>query len=295
MKIEAPQIATDEPKINNVNSIKKNDLKVNFIRHSNATYATYNKMVKSENPSTKFKPNEQIYPDLSHEGIEKAKESAQKFFKELNPENTELFFVSSNEARAIETAGIYLSEAFKNKFDVIKPENSRSKISDEHLEGYVRIINQLSNNYDQAIVSSLLYPEDTRRNINFENIKPAERILFERIKEIIDQDNKGSFSSNYLAYGSKIKEIIPEFETAEDLYDNNFKNLIRLFRFAENKNSNTNKKIQILAFGHENQVLIALNKYFEENNINNCEVLNVESREGKEIVGTFRGKTTKIY
>ena len=291
----------------NNNGEEKKKVKADYIRHSKANYLTYREMVASENPDQVFDHTKQIFPDLSVEGVKLAQESAKEFFKKLDPATEQLFFVSSNEARAIETAGIYRDEALANTFTIIKPEHTRSPISDEHLGGDIRVIDALSINFKNAIASSLLNPPSSRHPVNYDALDPREVTLYKKLQETIDKDNKGTFAANFLAYGDEIKKYLPEFETAEDLYNRNFKNLIRLFRFAEkkinepivsadsesesgSKKEAVQKKIRILAFGHENQVLVALNTYFAEQGIHNCEVLSIESGDEGEVIGTFRGK-----
>jgi len=273
-------------------NFNKKETKVDFIRHSKATYATYRDMAASDTPDKGFNHKDQVFPDLSESGIELAQKSAKEFFKSLNPENDELFFVSSNEARALETAGIYRNEALANKFTILKPEHSRSQISEGHLGGDVRIVDSLSLNLPNAIVSSLLNPSSSRHPVNYDALGTAERDMYKEIQNLIDKDDKGSFAENFLAHGNLVKKYIPEFQTAEDLYNRNFKDLIRLFKFAEKKigESNSKKQIRILAFGHENQLLVALNKYFNEKGIHNCEVLSIKSDGNNEINANFRDK-----
>jgi len=271
---------------------EKKKTQVDFVRHSKATYSTYKEMVNSDDPGKKFDHRNQVFPDLSSGGIELAKEQARLFFEKFDPEKEQLFFVSSNEARALETAGIYREEALAEKFTILKPEHSRSSISEDHLDGDVRMIDTLSLNLPNVIVSSLLNPKSSRHEVNYDALDPKEAEMYKKLQEEIDKDNKGSFAENFIAYGDLVKKYVPSFETAEDLYNRNFKNMIRLFKFAEKKTgeSSSKKQIRILAFGHENQLLVALNKYFGEHGINNCEVLSAESGADGEIKGNFRGK-----
>lgn len=281
----------------------KNNVAGNLIRHSKATYSSYKEINLSDKPNQAFKAEKQVVPDLSMEGIEYAREQAEVFFDSLNPEEEDLFFVSSNEARAVETASIYHDIAKERKFNIVKPENSRSKISDELTNGDVRIIQSLSLNIKNVLIPNLLNPESARRQINMEALTVEERETYGKVKEMIDQDNKGSFPANFLAYGDLVKKYYPEFETAEDMYNHHFKNLIRLVKFSkekvsESKNNNNDgeqgKRLRILAFSHENQLLIALNLYFNEHGIDNCEVLNFECLDDDNIKLGFRGKEAVI-
>ena len=277
------------------NNQDKNKASVDLIRHSKATYATYDRITMSDNPSQPFDHRDQIFPDLSPEGVELAKKSAKEFLKTLDPNKDELFFVSSNEVRALETAEIYHNEATMRRFIISKPEHSRSSISDKYLNGDIRMVNALSINFKNSIANNLLNPQSSRRQINFEALDPKEVETYKNLQEEIDKDNKGSFAANFLAYGDLVKKEIPEFETAEDLYNRNFKELIRFFKFAEKKaeSSTPERQLRILAFSHENQLLVALNKYFDEHGINNCEILHVESSD-EGIKAKFRGKESII-
>ncbi len=269
------------------------NLQADYIRHSKSTYATYRKLGAGENPAQAFDPEDQVLPDLSPEGRELARGEAEKFFAGLDPAKDALFFVSSNEARALETAALYRDIAKVKNFDIVKPENARSSISENHIDGDVRVIRALSLNLKNTVILNLFNPPASRYPVNFEGLNREDVEMYKGLERAIDADNKGSFAANFLQYGDLVKTYVPGFETAEDLYNRNFKHLIRLLRFAETKRptGEQEKPIRIVAFGHENQVLVALNKYFEEQGINNCEVLHVElSPEGK-VSGSFRDKT----
>ena len=266
-----------------------------FIRHSKSSYATYKTIRKSEEPLANFNADQQTVPDLTLEGVELANKEAESFFSNLNPDETSLFFVSSNEARAIETADIYREVAHRKAFDVIKPEHARSTLSEENSDGEIRILSNLSiyPNESKIVFDGMFNPKKYRGEINWDKIPDDIREKYERAIEIIDADDQGSFVSNFAKHAEKIKEIIPEIDTPEELYNSQFKNLIRLAKFGEKKmkENSQGKSIKILAFGHENYLVYFLQKYLEKENIGNCEFINFEVSDGDVV---FESKGNKI-
>jgi hypothetical protein len=262
-----------------------------FIRHSQSGYKTYAEQLKN-NPTDSFDKYQQITPDLTESGIELAKKTAQEYFKALDPNNSALFFVSSNESRAIETANIYREIAKEMGFEIITPQNTRSKISDKIADGQVRILDTLSLNLPNLLANSVFSPAKYRTEINFEYVSEEEKERFEKAKAIIDADDQGSYAKNYDKYSEQIKKIFPEIKSAHDLRVHEFENMKKLLKFAAIKThkSGIEKNIKIIAVGHENILSEALREMFEEDGINNCEVLNMELDRDGLITGEFRGK-----
>ena len=90
-------------------------------------------------------------------------------------------------------------------------------------------------------------------------------------------------------------------DTAEDLYNREFKNLIRLLNFGEGRIREAqaadplSKRIHILAFGQDVTVIHALERFFRERNIDNLEVIEMRgTRNPERALGRFRGKTRRI-
>ena len=228
-------------------------------------------------------------------GIKLAKQEAEKFFLSLDPQKDSLFFASSNEARAIETAGIYREIAHAKGFEVITPKNSRSNLSDEITNGEVRVIDQLSINSENLLIDNLFTPPMKRAGINWNAVTPELKEKYEQASKIIEANDKGSFGANFAEHGDKIKKIFPELVTAEELYKGKFGNLKKLAKFGleKIKESKNEKNIKILAFGHENYLMYAIQNLFKEEGINNCETLHIET-DGEEIKGKFRGKEATL-
>lgn len=270
-------------------------LSADYFRHSKAGYKTYIEMLK-KSPSSPFDKEKQIIPDLTESGVEIAKESAQKYFETLNPQNTALFFVSSNEARAVETASIYREVAKITGFEIIVPKHSRSSISDEIANGEIRILNTLSLNHQNILANMAFSPARYRTGINFDNVSPDEKDRFEKATAIIDADDQGSYAKNYEKYSEQIKSIYPEIKSSHDLYETEFNNMKRLLHFANEKMqaNNLKKSVKILAFGHENMLAEALKIKFQEDSIDNCEIFNINFNEDDSIKGTFRGKDNTL-
>lgn len=282
-----------EPKINNPQENGKDS--VEFIRHSKSSYKTYGDILKSENPKAEFDKENQSTPDLTGGGIEMAKQEAETFFNKLNPDKDSLFIVSSNEARAIETANIYREVAHAKGFIVLKPEHARSGLSEEIADGEIRVIDALSINSKHLLIESLFNSPAKRGNINWSVVEPEFKARYDEASKIIETDDQGSYGGNLAKHGDKIKEVFPEIETAEELFKGQFQNLKRLARFGIKKaqeNSRENN-IKILAFGHENYLMHVIQNSFQEEGINNCETMHIEV-EGENIVGNFRGKETNL-
>ncbi len=262
-----------------------NDLSGSFIRHSKSGYETYKSIRSSGEPLADFDQDQQILPDLTPEGVELANNEAENFFSTFSPEDTSLFFVSSNEARAIETADIYRHIAHSKGFEIIKPEHARSSLSEQTAEGEIRVLHNLSiyPNKSKVVFDGMFNPKKYRGQINWDKIPEDVRQKYDQAIAIIDADDQGSFVANFAKHAETIKEIIPEIDTPEELYNSKFKNLIRLAQFGEKKikEGDSEKPIKILAFGHENYLIYFLQKYLEKENIGNCEVVNFSIEDGK--------------
>jgi hypothetical protein len=269
-----------------------------FTRHSKSTYKTYGEITSSDNPTRSFDPENQATPDLPESGVDLAKRSAEQFFVNLDLQKDSLFFVSSNEARAIETANIYRQIGKEKGFEVIKPEHSRSGLSDKIADGEIRILETLSiypDDKTNALIDSVFNPPAKRGNINWDIVDPDLKRRFDEASKIIEADDRGSFGPNMAVHGEEVKKILPEVHTAEELFRSKFQNIIKLIKFGLKKaeESGFEKKIKILGFGHENYLMHALEKYFQEEGIGNCETIqfNIDD-EG--IVAEFKGKKTNI-
>lgn len=275
---------------------KKQEFSADYVRHSKSTYGTYAKISQSENPQQAFDKKDQVTPDLTEAGIELAKQEAEKYFSGLNPKEVKLFFVSSNEARTVETASIYRAVAKEMGFEIIKPEHSRSQISDEIAGGEIRVIENISINSENIMIDGIFSPAFLRGSPDLSLVSEEVKEKYLQAIKIIDSDDRGSWGANFAAHDKAIKEIFPEVKSAIDLYESKFKNFLRLYEFAEKKAAEAGDEvgpIKVLAFGHENMMAHALNEFFGNSQLKNCEVVGFESTEDG-IKMTYRGEEAEI-
>ena len=250
------------------------------IRHSKSNYDTY--VTQKERGDKKFNPADQVYPDLSKEGIKLAKEKAIEFFDNLNPETDKLFFISSNEARAIATADIYRQEAIKQGFEIMKPGKTNSKISDKETNGYVRTSRALSlNTKDYALHSIFVgeLPEEIQKIIADE-LPDDVKGKWLKAREIINnapaEIKAQGWGELFYKYSEEIKEIFPGIKSSEDL-EKQFNNILKLIQWGKNKieESGIAGDVKVLGFGHENYVASILDKRLGDHKIANCEAISI--------------------
>ncbi|MCX6761231.1 MAG: hypothetical protein NTY33_00050 [Candidatus Moranbacteria bacterium] len=272
--------------------------KIDFIRHSKAGYKSYKEVLNSDNPDQPLDINKQVFPDILEPGIELAKQEAEKLFSEMNPETEALFFVSSNQARALETAKIYKDISKEKGFTVIVPEHHYNPLSKEMNEEEIRVVETLSLKPDSSLWSSIYNPPAYLGSINWEGVEPDLKLKWEEARQIILKDDKGNWGANFSQYSDilKEKELLPNDQrTAQELFEVQFPQILRLARFGAKKAQEgfEGKKVRIIAFGHENYLAKAIEKYFEADGINNCEAMHIEVEDEK-IIGKFRNKETSL-
>ena len=140
-----------------------------------------------ENPRAPFDHNKQEKTDLTEKGKNLAAEKAKEFFDNLNPESDRLFFVTSNEARAIGTANIYRQEAKQKGFEIIKPENPRSKLAEKEGEGELRAIDALSLNSKDSLLFMIYSPSEP--STDWKNVDGNFKRKWEEARKIIEADD----------------------------------------------------------------------------------------------------------
>lgn len=264
-----------------------------FIRHSKSSYKTYAEIEKSQNPRAAFDPENQITPDLTQEGIKLAKEKAEEFFGSLNPAQDKIFFISSNEARALETANIYREVARAHGFEIVKPDKSGSSVAERIGNGEIRTIENLSLNPKNTVLSNIFLPENLLRDINWGAIDEDFRKKWKLAREIIKNADQGSYGANLHMHSEAIKKIFPEIETSRELYERQFNNLLRLAKWAESKFKIKENKIKVVAFGHENYILEVLDECFQTQGINNCETISLALNDDNPTL-SFRGREATV-
>lgn len=260
----------------------------------------------SAHPDQPLNKHEQVYPDLTEEGVELAHTSAEKLLGTLNPETDALFFVSSDEARAIETANVYREVARTQRFEVIKPEHTRSDLATEVADGEIRVLRGLSMDVPNVLGMNVFSPpaQLAGMSLDWSQVPSDFRERWERAHAIIKADDRGSWGANFHHHSAAVKEIFPEIKSTEDLYNTQFKNLLRLAEFAKTKaaTSGMQKNLKVLAFGHESYMAQALEAHFGDFQLKNCEAIGIEpesdgtfvlTRSGvQEVVGPLKSTET---
>lgn len=264
-----------------------------FIRHSKSYYENYQVILNSESPELPFDAANQIMPDLSDDGVELAKQEAKKLFSGMVKDQEALFFVSSDEARALSTAKIYKDIAKGQDFIVITPNNHRNRMNEEHVDTDIRVVKSLSIKSSSLLWNAVYTPERYLAKINWSAFGDDERQRWDEARAVVMKDCQGSWGANFSYYSDRLKSeqlLSADQNTAEGLYETQFHQILRLIRFAYKKLEADfdAKKIRIIAFGHENYVAKAFEKYFHEEGINNCEVIDVLT-DGDEISLIRRG------
>ncbi|OGY94911.1 MAG: hypothetical protein A2406_01325 [Candidatus Komeilibacteria bacterium RIFOXYC1_FULL_37_11] len=280
--------------MNKENPTQNNSNEIFLTRHSEAEYRT-NRAILENDPEGSLDPEDQISPDLSEKGKKLAREKAEEFFSKLNHQEDSLFFVSSNQIRAIETANIYREVAKEKGFEILKPEHTRSEYSEDMSGGDIRVVQSLSLQVPNMIIQHVFSREEALKGVDWDKVSEETKEKWDRARKIIEADDHGSWGANYYYHSEEIKKIFPELKSAKDLDEAQFKNVLRLVKFADKKikESGSEKKIKILGFGHENYLGVALNEYFQDHEIKNCETVSFQVDEDN-IKASFRGQEKDI-
>ena len=133
---------------------------IHFTRHSKAEYKTYRNIRSSDNPRQKMDYEDQITPDLSEEGVALAEQKAEAFFSQFNPDQDVLFFASSNEARALETANVYRQVAREKGFKILRPKTAGLALAEKIGGGEIKVVHNLSLNNKDILLQSLFNPDN---------------------------------------------------------------------------------------------------------------------------------------
>jgi hypothetical protein len=296
-------------KTNNPTAKREKDDEFFATRHSIAEYKLDKGIIKSDNPETAPRADAQWFnSDLTPEGIKLAKEKAMEFFAKLDPKTDALFFVSSDLVRAAETAKIYLDIARDKGFEIIMPREKKEEPfvpknkAEEIGESYIRKINCLTLDHLENMLKEQVYlsPDSLAEVKDLDKVSLDTRKKWLEARKIIEADDRGTWGNNYFAHSEKIKKIFPDVKSAKEVYDEKFKNMIRLIKFGQEKinQHNPEKNIKVLAFSHENSFLYFLNKNFGES-MKNCESIafrveaGAENEAGK-IWATAKGQTKEL-
>jgi hypothetical protein len=269
-----------------------------FIRHSMSTYQNMRNTIQGENPEGKVDFNRQ-QPDVPPKGIELAEKEAGRFFEGFNPQKDILFFASSNEARAIDTADVYRRVAKGKGFSVIRTRNPRNRYAQETGQGEIRTIGALSLNAPNTILLSVFNPDPEKAfSPNWGGVREETKSAWKAAREIIEGDDRGSWAANFDAHSERVTEILravsPGEKSAKDQFRIDFFQILRLIRFAARTTNGHPRRIRVIGFGHENYLVIALKKFFGEHGINNCESIEFAVEGNGAVKMQFRGKEAVV-
>lgn len=246
---------------------KPPETKIYFIRHSRASYATYAERLASDTPELPIDTKEQL-PDLPEAGVELAEKSAHEFLSKLDPKTDIIYIVSSNQMRALETAQIYAKVAGQLGIEVVEQE---SQTEDKN---FVRPIETISLKNENPVLDAIFSPVKIPQNINWEAVSPETKAKYDQVRGIVLADDKGSWGANFYTHSEEVKKVIPEIETSQELYERQYKKIERLAQFAQNK-ANGEKRVNVLAFGHENYMSVALQENTGDHSIGNTETIEI--------------------
>ncbi len=251
--------------------------RVFYFRHSKAVYGEYTKILGSDNPEGSLDVEGQALDDLTEAGHELAQKKAREFLATLDLAKDTLFVVSSDISRALQTAAIYAKTAREMGFNVIEHKQTGTEVAQKIGEGYVRSIDQLSLGETNSLVDAVYNPPSQLAPINWDNVDPEVHERWNWARQVIEEDDKGSWGANLFAHSDKVREFFPEGQSSQHHDETTFKNLLRLARFAKKKAGE--QRIDVLAFGHENYVGVALERDTGDHALPNCE--GVEVKDGK--------------
>lgn len=271
---------------------------IHFVRHGQARYKPYVDVLGGPTPEQPMDYGNQPEADLTVEGRQHAEQKANELFEHLNPETDALFIVTSPERRTIDTAEIYRQVAKRAGFEVLAPDHTRSDLANEISEGEVRVVHALSTKIENVLVSMVFGPKQQYDPswVNWDVVKAATRKQFNAARQVIEADDRGSWINNYVAHSESIKKMFPKsLTTAQERYEKDFNNLVRLAKFGvqKSKDARLDKSIKILAFGHENHLAVALENFFGDHDLLNCETLAIDVENGHVNI-LRRGKSARI-
>ena len=259
------------PRGENFEKKEKPETKIFFIRHSRATYATYAEKLASDEPESPLDVEGQL-PDLPEIGVEMAKKAAHEFLGQLSPDKDILYVVSSTQMRALETARIYIDTAKAMGIEVVEHEKTGTDLADEVGEGHIRTLENLSLHMENQVYGAIFNAPSHMPPINWEQVSPETKEKFEKAREIVLTDERGSWGANFAAHADAIKNFIPEMETPKELYQTQYQRMLRLADFARDK-AHGDKRVNVLAFGHENYMSYALEHDTHDESIKNVEAV----------------------
>ncbi len=264
--------------MNLTSGFKRKSIRFFFIRHTLATYVNDSEHLKSSNPCADL-CIEQQKPDVALEpkGVDLANQQAHTLLRILDPAYDTLCVVSSDQIRAIETANIYIQAAKQYKFHLVNHgKHTGTKLADKVGNGSIRTLDTLSLGKGGAIEYSVFNTHGSVE-INWEGVTDPDLYKqWNKARSIVLENDQGTWGGNYYCNSEKVREILPEISTPEDLYYSKYKALLKLVMFSRRKF--TDGAIVVLAFGHSNYMYKALEKDTGDHKIRNCEAVELSEQ-----------------
>ena len=101
-----------------------------------------------------------------------------------------------------------------------------------------------------------------------------------------------TWSENWRFHSEEIKQFMPEIQTAQEMFDTQFINLIKLIEVGRKKIENAGfpKRIRIIAFTHENLFTHWLSEYWNQPGLNLGEMVCFRYDENNNLIANVRGE-----
>ena len=152
----------------------------------------------------------------------------------------------------------------------------------------IRTLGLLSLDYlKQSFVDSIYLPYDyiqQMKNDNAAKLPAAYKDIWTKCRKVIEADNRGDWGANFLTHSVCVQAMfrkykidrslddstIPSLSSVRDLYNGIFRNILKLMEKADDmldfyeSSHSEQKKIKIIGFTHENQLLYFLKKEFNK-------------------------------
>lgn len=248
-----------------------------YFRHAQALYGAIVEKLRSDNPRGPIDIETQPENDLTEAGHKLARASAEGFLARLDPKKDELFFVSSDQMRALQTARVFIEVALQKGFRVIRHDKTGSSVAANVGDGYIRSLETLSHSYADALPDAVFNPPSQLPEINWKTVPPEYRAQWDKARADVLADDRGSWGANFFAHSEEVESMLPGVRSAKDLFAKRYKALVRQAQVA--LRSTQGQRVNILAFGHENMVGIPLERDTGDHALPNCE--GVEMVDGK--------------
>jgi hypothetical protein len=272
-----------------------------IIRHSASQYKNYARVEKSEKPTGPVDYKDQVF-DLTEQGIEIAREAAVKFFDQFDPQRDAFMLFSSEENRSLSTTKIYLEEAERRDFEIIK--HDEEKREGKHAKDIpyekIRVIRALGLSVKDALLIGIYNPDKyLRTDINWDALGGTDvKEKWLKAREIINADDQGSWWGNYYRHSEAIQQLFPHAITAKDKFEKQFSNIIKLIEHGAEEHRKNHlghpKNIRVVGNSHVDVFGYFLNEYFQKDNRNqeiemkNCEEIRFRVGDNGGVIAKFR-------